>query len=149
MERIIIRGNDAAAALSSASGAAGASSAASSSSFAVLDLWRQLLAARDLLAAASLGDPVSALRALDSLPCIPQDAHRVQRCADSLPSLPGPLARLLSSLLVAGGRAAAAAGDRARLRAMASFAAAAAPTRVARSAFEELNSLHDRLNLPA
>lgn len=142
LERIVIRGNDAAAALS-------ASTSTSSSPFAVLDLWRQLLAARDLLAAASLGDSVSALRALDALPCVPQDAHRVQRCADALPALPEPLARLLSALLVAGGRAAAAAGDKGRLRAMASFAAAAAPTRVSRSAFEELNALHDRLNSPA
>jgi len=73
---------------------------------------------------------------------LPAEAFRLQRCVELAASLPPPLAERLEALVLAGGRALAAARQGGRLRTLAGFAGAL-PARVGQAAFQRLNRLHN------
>ena len=79
---------------------------------------------------------------LADLPFIPAEAFRLQRCKELAEALPSPLAERLEAVVLAGGRALAAAKQAVRLRTLATFAGML-PARVGQPAFQRLNRLHN------
>ena len=138
-DRLVRRGNAAAEAIS----LGGAGSADGAEGAASLDLFASLKAVRSLLACSRSGDPGGVLRAASSLPFLPSDAFRLQRCVDAAAALPEPLAERLSAIVPAVAAAAAEAGDAGRVRVLATFAGSL-PQRVSRAAFEACVRLHDK-----